>query len=537
MTHHVDMRAWPPLDPRDERRSPGAEGVSVGQVLAGKYRVERVLGIGGMGVVVAAHHIHLDERVALKLLLPETLRHPEGAARFLQEARSAVKIKSEHVTRVTDVAQLEDGSPYIVMEYLEGIDLSTWLTQYGPMPVEQAVDFVLQACEAIAEAHTLGIVHRDIKPANLFCVERPDGTPSIKVLDFGISKYDGHDGAAAAGAGRSNAVLGSPLYMAPEQLEPSKGVDARADIWSLGVTIFELVTGRTPFQAETVAEAVRALGASAAPLASSVRPDVPPALDRAIAKCLEKEQGRRFVSVSDLAVALAESAPEAAKASVERIIRTQRAASLYGSSATAGEERPQRAPAARPWDRTGSTTAQPARTHQPTTLTSCEVGEATPPVSHAPHTLGRWAASPGVRRTGSRPAVWVGIGVSVCLLVVAAVSTFRGTRPVSALASGNTSPPASASVAAAGDDVAAPPASGANVPTIAVSALPEAPVPVRPTSAPRSSPTSNRTTASAAGPSPAATTAATPRLPDCDPPYVVDDKGRKHFKAECFLRK
>jgi serine/threonine-protein kinase len=526
-------------------------------VIAGKYRVERVVGIGGMGVVVAAHHIHLDERVALKLLLPETLRHPEGASRFLQEARSAVKIKSEHVARVTDVAQLEDGSPYIVMEYLEGMDLSTWLTQYGPMSIDEAVEFVLQACEAIAEAHTLGIVHRDIKPANLFCVKRPDGTPSIKVLDFGISKRDKQDGATAApGAGRGQAVLGSPLYMAPEQLEPSKGVDARADLWSIGVTVFELVTGRTPFHTETVAEALRALGANKAPPASSLRPDVPAGLDAVIAKCLERDRSQRYASVSELATALADFAPESARASVERIVRTQRAASL--SNGATGKDRPQPAPASasratgatgatgataapfgRPvdWSRkTGSSTgAPPPRGDRPTTLTSCEVGEGgTPPPSHAPHALGRWPAGRGVRRTGSRPAVWVGIGVSVCLLVVAAVSTFKGAPPVSAATPANVSvaaPPA----ATTADEAVAAPAPSATVPTVAVSALPEAPTPVRP-SAGHSAPAWNRAPAGGPSTSSLATTSAS-RTPDCDPPYALDDKGRKHFKAECFLRK
>src|SRR5271168_2704525 len=144
-----------------------AAGVEPGQILAGKYRIDQVLGVGGMGVVVAAHHIQLDERVALKFLLPEALHNPESVARFAREARAAVKIKSEHVARVTDVGQLENGAPYMVMEYLEGSDLATWLQDRGRLPVDQAVDFVLQASEALADAHALGIVHRDLKPANL----------------------------------------------------------------------------------------------------------------------------------------------------------------------------------------------------------------------------------------------------------------------------------------------------------------------------------------------------------------------------------
>src|ERR1700722_2251218 len=197
-------------------------GVEPGEGLAGKYRIERVLGAGGMGGVVAAHHIQLDQRVALKFLVPEALLNPESVARFAREARAAVKIKSEHVARVTDVGQLESGAPYMVMEYLDGSDLSTWLQERGRLPVDQAVDFILQACEALADAHALGIVHRDLKPANLFCIRRSDGQPSIKVLDFGISKVTDASGSASASVTRTAALMGSPLYMSPEQMLSSK---------------------------------------------------------------------------------------------------------------------------------------------------------------------------------------------------------------------------------------------------------------------------------------------------------------------------
>src|SRR3954454_18638740 len=219
--------------------------IAEGRVLAGKYRIERVLGRGGMGVVVAAHHIHLDEKVAIKFLLPEAVANAEVLGRFVREARAAVRIKSEHVARVSDVGTLEGGEPYMVMEYLEGSDLAEWLLQRGALPVEQAVEFLLQASEAIAEAHALGIVHRDLKPANLFVVRRADGLLSIKVLDFGISKVT--DASMAAGAATSTlALMGSPLYMSPEQMESARTADARSDIWSLGVILYELLTGACP---------------------------------------------------------------------------------------------------------------------------------------------------------------------------------------------------------------------------------------------------------------------------------------------------
>lgn len=159
-----------------------------GETIAGKYRVERTLGQGGMGVVVAARHLHLQQSVAIKFLRPELMGGGEAVERFQREARAAVRIQNEHVARVLDVGALDSGVPYIVMEYLDGVDLAAWIEKQGPVPARQAVDFVLQACEALAEAHSLGIVHRDLKPANLFCIRRPDGALFVKVLDFGISR-------------------------------------------------------------------------------------------------------------------------------------------------------------------------------------------------------------------------------------------------------------------------------------------------------------------------------------------------------------
>src|SRR6202142_723116 len=196
--------------------APGGEG----EILDGKYRVERVLGVGGMGVVVAATHVQLQTRVALKFLLPEVLGHPQVVQRFSREARAAVQIQSEHVARVTDVGTLPTGSPYMVMEYLEGEDLSETVAKGGAIPVARAVSYVLQACEAIAEAHALGIVHRDLKPANLFVIRSKDGAYSVKVLDFGISKSTA-PGRAGSDMTRTSAMMGSPLYMSPEQLRSS----------------------------------------------------------------------------------------------------------------------------------------------------------------------------------------------------------------------------------------------------------------------------------------------------------------------------
>jgi serine/threonine-protein kinase len=344
----------------------GGEGsVRPGVVLAGKYRVERILGTGGMGVVVAAHHLQLDERVALKFLLPEALEQPILVSRFLQEARAAAKIKGEHVARVSDVGQLENGCPYIVMDYLEGLDLAAWLKQRGLLPIEQAVDFVLQACEAVADAHALGIVHRDLKPANLFCVRRSDGQFSIKVLDFGISKVT-TPGAPGYGMTRTTAVVGSPFYMAPEQMQLSKSVDARADIWALGVILFELVTGRPPFQSEALTDLAIKVYTEPTPSARALRPSMPAGLDQVIATCLAKDRAARFANISELAIALKDFGSKQAKVSVQRVLGTLREAGLsraslpmtgeHAASTSAPPTAPPAAATGASWGATGSAT-------------------------------------------------------------------------------------------------------------------------------------------------------------------------------------
>ncbi|HEX4336224.1 MAG TPA: protein kinase [Polyangiaceae bacterium] len=308
-----------------------AAGVHEGDVLAGKYRIDKILGIGGMGVVVAAHHIQLDDRVAIKFLLPDALANRETVARFAREAQAAVKIKSEHVARVTDVGTLENGAPFMVMEYLDGGDLSAWLAKRGALPVEQAVEFVLQACEAIAEAHALGIVHRDLKPANLFVIRRPDGGLSVKVLDFGISKRTGF-GPSGSSMTRTSAVMGSPLYMSPEQMQSSKDTDPRSDIWALGIILYELVSGDAPFTADTMPELVLKIVSSPAPLLSKLKPDAPVGLERVILRCLERDRSKRFQSVGELAGALVEYGPKRARVSLERITGIMRGAGLSASS-------------------------------------------------------------------------------------------------------------------------------------------------------------------------------------------------------------
>jgi serine/threonine protein kinase len=293
-------------------------GVREGDILAGKYRIERVLGQGAMGVVVAAHHLELDARVAIKFLLPSTLGLPKVVARFAREARAAVKIKSEHVARVIDVGKLENGAPYIVMEYLEGEDLGAWVQTRGRLPVAQAVLFVLQACEAVAAAHAIGIVHRDLKPSNLFVIRLADGSLSVKVLDFGISKLASRNPTDASITSAA-ALLGTPLYMPPEQMRSARDVDARSDIWALGALLHHLLAGEPPFSGSSLTEVMASvLDGEPRSLRASL-PDAPAELEAVIAKCLQKRRGQRYANVGALAKALLPFAPARGRLSVERI--------------------------------------------------------------------------------------------------------------------------------------------------------------------------------------------------------------------------
>ncbi len=264
--------------------------------------IERLLGRGGMGAVFAAREPRLDRRVALKVLLPQGHESQEALARFEREARAAAALQSDHVARVYGVGHAADGSPYIAMELLDGEDLAAVLARRGPLPAGDVLALMLQATEALVEAHGRGIVHRDLKPANLFLARRPTGATTLKVLDFGISK-------AQAGAGApltaTQAFLGTPLYMSPEQVRDVRAVDARTDLWALGVVMYELLTGKPPFLADTLPDVMdRILHASVAPLCPA-RPEVPRALEAVVLRCLEKDPARRFTSAQELAEALA----------------------------------------------------------------------------------------------------------------------------------------------------------------------------------------------------------------------------------------
>jgi serine/threonine protein kinase len=281
------------------KRSP----VAPGHKLAGKYRVEREIGAGSMGVVVEAWHVELDQRVAIKFLYPEFASHQEGAERFRREARASARIENEHVAKVLDIGTLDEGRTlYYVMEFLRGHDLSRELSLHGPLAVKTAVDYVLEACEALEEAHAKGIVHRDLKPANLFLVERPNGGEMVKIVDFGISKITGGTGRQFSLTDTS-IMMGSPAYMCPEQLESSRSVDGRADIWSLGVILHELILGEIPFRGDSVPQLVGSILLGKRMLLTS-RPGVPADLEAVVARCLRQTRDERYADIRELREAL-----------------------------------------------------------------------------------------------------------------------------------------------------------------------------------------------------------------------------------------
>ncbi|MEO8178162.1 MAG: protein kinase [Deltaproteobacteria bacterium] len=296
-------------------------------MLAGRFRIEHLIGMGSMGVVLAARHIELDTRVAIKVIRPEMQALPAVVSRFAREAKAAVVIRSEHVAQVFDVGTDDELGPYIVMEHLEGRDLRAVLDLEGRVPLRRAVDYVLQACEALAAAHAKGVIHRDIKPENLF-LARQGGLELIKLLDFGISKatLTGQLFGGELSTEESPCLMGTPLYMSPEQIHSIEHVDQRADIWSLGTVLYELVTGRSAYGSTDSLPALlkSILETAPAPLAECCS-EAESALQGVIDLCLERNAARRFQNVAELAYALLPFASSRARR------HAQRAASLIGA--------------------------------------------------------------------------------------------------------------------------------------------------------------------------------------------------------------
>jgi serine/threonine protein kinase len=460
-----------------------------GAILLQKYRIEKVLGQGGMGTVFAAHHLALNERVAIKVLMHSASQHQEALARLQREARILARLRNEHVVHVIDLGRLADGSPFMVMEQLAGRDLASLLEEEGRLTVERAVGFVLQALVALSAAHANSIVHRDLKPDNLFCAERRDGSSVIKVLDFGISRLEQLDeGQGATPLTNPSAVMGTPLYMSPEQWRDSTAVDGRSDIWSIGVVLHELVTGVSPFSGASLGDIAIKVATEPAPPLSHVEPRLAPALEAVLARCLQKDRELRFANVAELARALQPLGPAGCEQLVERAVRL------------AAE------PPLDPLELESSALSAAAEVVAPST--AAVASPPTPPPSLAErrgHAFSFLSAALAGLATLVAAASWL-------LLPSSATPDATGTLTEQPAASSYETPVLGAPVIAA------------------TAAQPERPLLTSGEPLP------------APDPSKASSTMARPRANaaskgPCNPPYTVDAQGRKKFRHECFTER
>ncbi len=437
----------------------------VGALIAEKYRVVAIIGRGGMGTVYSAAQVEVDERVAVKVLLESATENEEMVARFVNEAKAAMRIKSEHICKVMDFGRHEGETPYMVMEYLEGKDLGQIVTEGGTTQ-DQAIDWFIQAVDGVGRAHALGIVHRDLKPSNLFLAQLSPTESIIKVLDFGISKTTDHGHVSLTA---TRATLGSPLYMSPEQLRSSKNVDSRADIWSLGVILFELLTGRTPFIGETVGEVfANVIEAKPVPLRQHL-PSAAPELEQIILRCLEKKPENRFQSAAELGEALLPwgTAEHRVALATLRRVTTARSTRASGAISTGSAMLPGAPPSSRSllaatMDDTSSPNLPVAGSSSPQgamQMTAASWGDADDPFNQGKKK--KWAIGGGI-------VAIVGGGALAVLASSGNVDIWRsGAVPPPGSSSGHleassVSSVSSSSAIRAGGSVAAPPTTGSS---------------------------------------------------------------------------
>ncbi len=406
-----------------------------------------------MGVIAAARHVELDEPVALKFLRPDLLRF-EGAAelsaRFLREAKATIKIRSPHVPRILDVATTPDGVPFMVMELLSGEDLDAFMERTGPLPVELAVEIMLQALEGLAAAHALGMVHRDFKPANVFLGRGVDGSLAVKVLDFGIAKLQdsGLLPTADASMTSTNHVMGSPRYMAPEQMRSARDIDARADVWAVGTTLYEMLVCAPPFEGESIPQICMSILQDRPKPIGEKRPEVPPGLVAAIERCLGKTPDTRTSNVAELADAIAPYGPQ--PGSLESAARTRKLASAMAArgsrpSLADGGVRPAGVPDVSPAE--SRPAIAPIVPIVPVVRGIAPSAIGAPAVASIGETSGSWArggAGLPPKRSGSRLVALVGVAVLSIAAVGGAVLFVRGeeaTPPRSMVAATLSAPP------------------------------------------------------------------------------------------------
>jgi len=417
------------------------ESVGPGRILGGKYRVEKIIGSGGMGIVVAARHITMNHLVAIKILnLDGESDREESISRFLREARAAARIDSDHVVRVMDVSALEDFTPYMVMELMEGDDFRKILHKRGQLPIAEAVGYVLEACEGLSEAHASGVVHRDLKPSNLFLANKPNGTKVVKVLDFGISKVSPRAGEVALTT--TNSLMGSPIYMAPEQMRSTRSVDSRADVWSLGLILYELLAGETAFGGETVPEICVAVMSGEPEPISRHRDDVPQELQAVLLKCMAKDRNERYPTMAALARDLVRFADGGARVHADR-------ARAALTAARPGLETEPVGVASRSTEGAGTRAVPPASTRDPETLKS-------------------WSAA-HKRAKDSKRAVWIAlavIGGALAVIVGVKVATAPSGDTRTIVAAPAPTAPASATIAPQ------PPPTANDLPSVPIDSLP-----------------------------------------------------------------
>jgi serine/threonine protein kinase len=453
--------------------------------------VEELLGHGGMGLVFAARHLALDERVAIKVLRPAASEHQDALARLQREARILARVRNEHVVRVIDLGQLDDGAPFMVMEHLTGRDLGSLLEEQGRLGVEDAVGYILQALVALAAAHTNGVVHRDLKPENLFCSQAQDGRWLIKVLDFGISRLDrSAQASASASMTGPSAIMGTPLYMSPEQLRDAHAVDARSDIWSIGVVLYELVTGVAPFSGASLGDIAIKIATEPPPPLTGIASPLGSRLEDVLSRCLRKERDERFANVAQLARALEPFGPAGCRQLVERVERL------------AAEP-----PVSLPGD-------------DPSSLLQGR----NPITAPEPH-VATLAIPPATAATPWRPSK-TQLLFALCVLI-APVAAWRLIAPHAAA-------PSVTAVSAGLIEPARPTEAARDVPRISPSvSQPETPLsvngPPAPTAVTGDVAKSLRT---------ASSSRSVPAAKDpCSPPYTIDPQGRKKFRHECFTER
>jgi serine/threonine-protein kinase len=481
-----------------------------GDPITPSIRLVRELGSGGMGSVWVADHAALQTQVVVKFMHVQLSGDRDSVLRFSREAAAGANVKSPHVVQVLDHGIAPDGAPFIVMELLEGSDLAAHCERNGPMtPVE--VDHVIsQTCKALARAHERGIVHRDIKPQNIFLTNVGGGELFVKVLDFGIAKASGGQQAITS-ATKTGALMGTPYYMSPEQTVGAKGLDHRTDLWALGVVAFESLTGRKPFEAETIGGLAVAICSGPMPVPSRVNAALSAEVDRWFSQACARDVAQRFASAKEMADAL--HLAVTGRTSDQRFSGEVRS-SLRASDAP---DAPPAVMAALPAE------AEPV--HGLGLTTRAPVSGDGEDMSFLPSRRGRIA------------------------LVIGAVALLAGGAVVG-LRAVAIQPPAESPAAGARDappvvpTPAAPPATSTPV---VLAALPGVPPPVasafdRKAPSPGATALKQGATAVAATPGPKAAAAgkgapaAAARAPNCDPNYTLDANGEQHFKPECFAR-